>query len=176
MCLVGGIVFAGVFFIGFGSAIGYPWYWALICLGIGLFFAVTFYFVWLIVEKLQKPFSFENPKAQKKLLEYDAMRHTAYECKFSAYINYGKGLKQEVCEASIYFEPDHIHIAFCHFGKIYGFDVPYGIIESTSIEDDRIFVINTAEMGCLAFAIKNDISRLRELLMEKGMYKEGSDE
>lgn len=176
ICLAGGIVFAIPFFFGFGSAIGYPLYWALICLGLGLFFAVGFYFAWIIVEKFQKPFSFENPKAQKKLLDYETMGNVSYEFKVSAYMNYGKGLKQEVCETSIYFEAEVMHIAFCHFGKIYSFEVPYKSIEGAVIEDDRILIIHASEMGSGAFSVKDAVPQLRDVLMKKGIYKESVSE
>ena len=104
-------MFAIPFFFGFGAEIGYPWYWALICLGLGLVWAVAFYFIWIIVEKFQKPFSFENPKAQAKLTEYEATRDVPYEQIFCAFMHYGKGLKQEVCETRLYFGAEGIHTA-----------------------------------------------------------------
>ncbi len=172
ICLAGGIVFAVPFFFGFGSAIGYPLYWAFICLGFGLFFAVAFYFIWIIIEKFQKPFSFENPKAQKKLLDYEATRNASCGFRFSAYMNYGRGLKQEVCETSIYFEAEVIHIAFCHFGKIYSFDVPYPSIKSAFIEDDRVLIIQASEFGNMVFSVKDFIPQLQEALTERGIYEE----
>lgn len=175
ICLAGGILFAVPFFFGFGTEIGYPWYWALICLGLGLFFATAFYFVWIIVEKFQKPFSFENPKAQKKLLDYETALNIPYESKFSAHMHYGKGLKQEVCETCIYFQTDRMHIAFCHFGKIYSFDILYTEIDRAFIADENIFVINSAEVGDAVFSIKTITSKLKEILVKKGVYKEWDD-
>ena len=154
ICLAGGILFAIPFFFGFGAAIGYPWYWALICLGLGLFFATAFYFVWIIVEKFQKPFSFENPKAQAKLIEYETTRGIPYEQMLCAFMHYGKGLKQEVCETRIYFESEGIHTAFCHFGKIYHFDVPYKTVVHMSLENEKILVIQPKDVGSLCFSIK----------------------
>lgn len=168
--LTGGILFSLLFYIAFGAGYGYTQDLALICLVGGLFFAVAFYIIWIIVGKFHKPISFENPKAQQKLLDYEAIRNTLYECKFSAFMNYGKGLKQAVCETIIYFETDNIHIAFEYYGKIYSFDVPYEIIESAFIANEKILVINSPIIGSLIFSIKDLTVRLRELLIEKGIY------
>ena len=175
ICLAGGILFAVPFFFVFGSQIGYPWYWALICLGGGLFFAIAFYFVWIIVEKFKKPISFENPKAQKALFDYETAFNISYEAKFSAYMNYGKGLKLAVCETCIYFQIDRIHIAFCYFGRIYSFDIPYAAIDKAFIADEKIFVINSAEFGDAVFSIKMITPELKEILVKNGVYQEPND-
>ena len=171
ICLAGGILFAIPFFFGFGAEIGYPWYWALICLGLGLVWAVAFYFIWIIVEKFQKPISFENKRAQQKLLAYENARGEAYEHKFSAFMNYGKGLKQEFCETCIYFEHDKIHIAFCHFGKIYSYNIPYKAVDKAFVFGNTL-KINSSAIGNTAYAIKHISSELIELLNEKGLYHE----
>ena len=167
ICLVGGVLFAIPFFFGFGAEIGYPWYWALICLGIGLVWAVAFYFIWIIVEKFQKPFSFENPKAQAKLTEYEATRDVPYEQIFCAFMHYGGGLKQEVCETRLYFGAEGIHIAFCHFGKIYHFDIPYRAVVHMSLEDERLLVIQAMDVGSLCFSIKEASPEQLTWLVEK---------
>lgn len=171
ICLVGGILFAIPFFFGFGAEIGYPWYWALICLGLGFVWAVMFYFIWIIVEKFQKPFSPENKRAQQKLLAYENARSEAYEHKFSAFMNYGKGLRQEICETCIYFEHDKIHIAFCHVGKVYSFDIPYKAVDKALVFGN-VLTINSSAIGDTAYAIKQISSKLIELLNEKGLYHE----
>ena len=73
----------------------------------------------MLVEKKSKPFTFENPKAQAKLTEYETARGILYEQMFCVFMYYGWGLKQEVCETRLYFEQEGIHAAFCYFGKIY---------------------------------------------------------
>ena len=169
ICLIGGLVFAIPFFFVFGSAIGYKWYWAVICLVGGLFFALAFYFAWTLMEKFQKPLSFENKKAQQKLLEYEVARNNPYEYKFSAFMNYGKGLKQEVCETVLYFEENKIHVAFCHFGKIYSFEISYESIDLAVIENNKILVINTQEFGSVVFSIKNFNEKLEDAFIFKGL-------
>ena len=172
ICLAGGVLFAIPFFFVFGSQIGYPWYWALICLALGLFWAVAFYGIWIIVEKFQKPISFDNPKAQQMLLDYEGAFGQPYEHKFSAFMNYGKGLKQAICETCLYFEKEKIHITFCHFKKIYSFDIPYEKIEGAFMENDNILVIEALDIGCLVFSIKNRTTELRDLFVAKGLYRE----
>lgn len=180
ICLGGGILFALPFFFGFGAEMGYSWYWALICLGGGLFWALAFYFIWLLVEKFQKPFSFENPfknpKAQKKLLDYENLREETYVYRLCAYLHYGKGLKQEICEACIHFEKEKINIAFCHFGKIRTLNIPYERVESAFIIDEGDLVINSPETGHLVLFLKDEASQLKQLLIEKGIYQEVSFE
>ena len=167
ICLVGGVLFAIPFFFGFGAEIGYPWHWALICLGLGLFFAIAFYFVWIIVEKFQKPFSFENPKAQAKLAEYEAARGVPYEQMFCAFMHYGEGIKQAVCETRLYFETEGIHTAFCYFGKVYHFDIPYRAIVRMTLEDERILVIEAMDVGPLCVSIKETTPEQLAWLTEK---------
>ena len=168
LCLCGGIVFAVTFFLGFGSTIGYPWYWALVCLGIGLFFAVSFFFVWLLVEKHQKPITFENLKAQKKLLDYEIEQKIVYEHKFTAHMNYGEGLKQEVCEACVYFQGERVFVTFCHFGKVNTVDIPYSTIDNTVI-DEGLLIIFTANAGDFIAFIKEPYEMTKEALTSKGM-------
>ena len=167
ICIVGGILFAIPFFFGFGAEIGYPWYWALICLGLGFVWAVMFYFIWIIVEKFQKPFSFENPKAQAKLTEYEASRGIPYEQMFCAFMHYGEGLKQEVCETRVYFETEGIHTAFCHFGKIYHFDIPYSAVVHMSLEDETILIIQLTDVVPLYVSIKESNPEKLAWLTEK---------
>ena len=162
-------MFAIPFFFAFGAEIGYPWHWALICLGLGLFFAIAFYFVWIIVEKFQKPFSFENPKAQAKLTEYEASRGMPYEQMFCAYMHYGEGLKQEVCETRVYFETEGIHTAFCHFGKIYHFDIPYSAVVHMSLEDETILIIQLTDVAPLYVPIKETTPEKLAWLTEKAI-------
>ena len=176
ICLAGGVVFAVPFFFVFGSQIGYPWYWAIICLFFGFLFAIAFYFAWLLLEKFQKPFSFENPKAQKKLLEYEELQSISYEFKISAYMSYGKGLKQAVCETIIYFETELLRIVFCYFKKVYSFDIPYDFIDSAIIENNKFFVLHTLQIGHLLFSVKESVSQLKKMLIEKGIYIEEINE
>lgn len=173
ICLGGGGVFAVAFFLIYGAAVGYSLVLALLCLGGGLFFALAFYFVWILLEKFEKPFSFENPKAQKKLLDEEMRCNTGFEQKFCAYMNRGKGLRQAVCETCIYFEPEKIHIAYCYFGKIYKFDIPYATIGRTFISGS-LLVVESSAAESVAFAVKDELPRLRKLLLEKGLYRDGS--
>ena len=154
ICLCGGMLFGLIFFLPFGASVGYSWRLALLCFGMGIAWAVAFYFIWMLVQKKSKPFTFENPKAQSKLTKYEAFRGIPYEKMFCAFMHYGKGLKQEVCETRIYFETEGIHIAFCHFGKIYHFDVPYCAVVHMSLEDEKILVIQATDVGSLCFSIK----------------------
>ncbi len=167
LCLGGGIIFGTVFFFCFGAQIGFPWYWALICAALGLFFAVTFYFVWRLVEKFSKPFSLENVKAQRKLLEYESMRAVPYEEKVCAYMDYGRGLRQEFCETCLYFEQERIHAAFCHFGKIYTLDIPYRTLSAAVIAFKNHMILVSDEVGYIPFLLKERTPRLKELFTEK---------
>ena len=154
ICLGGGVLFGAMFFLPLGASLGYSWEMVLLCFGMGMLWAVAFYFIWMLVQKKSKPFTFENPKAQAKLAEYEALRNIPYEQMFCAFIHYGKGLKQAVCETRIYFESEGIHTAFCHFGKIYHFDVPYKTVVHMSLENEKILVIQPKDVGSLCFSIK----------------------
>lgn len=121
------------------------------------------------MEKIQKPFTFENPKAQKKLLDYETIRNTSYECKFPAYMHYGKGLKQEMCETVLYVETEGIHIAFCHFGKIYSSDITYETIERAVFKQEDFLIIRVRESGNIVLSVKDSIPQLKELLAEKNI-------
>lgn len=154
ICLCGGMLFGLLLFLPFGASEGYSWWLALLCFGMGIVWAVAFYFIWMLVQKKSKPFTFENPKAQEKLTEYEATRGIPYEQMFCAFMHYGNGIKQAVCETRIYFEKEGIHTAFCYFGKIYHFDVPYKAVVHMSLEDERILVIQATDVGSLCFSIK----------------------
>ena len=154
ICLCGGMLFGLLFFLTFGAGVGYSWFLALLCFGVGMVWAVAFYFIWMLVQKKSKPFTFENPKAQAKLIEYEATRGIPYEQMLCAFMHYGAGLKQEVCEARIYFETEGIRTTFCHFGKIYSFDVPYQAVVHMSLEDERILLIQATDVGSLCFSVK----------------------
>ena len=167
ICLCGGIAFGLIFFLCFGADAGYSWQLALLCFGMGIAWAVAFYFIWMLVQRKSKPFTFENPKAQAKLTEYEATRGIPHEQMFCAFMHYGEGLKQEVCETRIYFEAEGIHTAFCHFGKIYHFDVPYKAVVYMSLEDEAILVIQATDVGSLCFSIKETAPEQLSWLAEK---------
>ena len=98
ICLCGGMLFGLLFFLTFGAGVGYSRFLALLCFCVGMVWAVAFYFIWMFVQKKSKPFTFENPKAQAKLKEYEAARGIPYEQMLCAFMHYGEGLKQEVCD------------------------------------------------------------------------------
>ena len=154
ICLCGGMLFGLLFFLTFGAGVGYSRFLALLCFCGGMVWAVAFYFIWMLVQKNSKPFTFENPKAQVKLKEYEAARGIPYEQMLCAFMHYGAGLKQEVCETRIYFETEGIRTTFCHFGKIYSFDVPYQAVVHMSLEDERILLIQVTDAGSLSFYVK----------------------
>ncbi len=154
ICLCGGVLFGLLFFLSFGASEGYSWWLALLCFGMGMVWAILFYFIWMLVQKKSKPFSFENPRAQAKLAEYEASRGIPYEQMFCAFMHYGEGLKQEVCETRVYFESEGIHTAFCHFGKIYHFDLPYEAVVNITLEDEKLLIIQAKDVGPLCFSIK----------------------
>ena len=175
ICLGGGILFAIPFFFAFGSTSGYTWDVALICLGGGIIWAVLFYIVWIVVEKFAKPFSFENKKAQKKLLNFETAHNLPYERRFFAHMSCGKGHRQEVCEAHIYFQADRIYLLFCHLGKIRDRNIPYQAIDRAYVTDGNVLVINSSELGNSTYSVKNTTPRaLIEVMVEKGIYKETS--
>ena len=167
ICLCGGMLFGLLLFLPFGASEGYSWWLALLCFGMGIVWAVAFYFIWMLVQKKSKPFTFENPKAQEKLTEYEATRGIPYEQMFCAFMHYGNGIKQAVCETRIYFEKEGIHTAFCYFGKIYHFDVPYKAVVHMSLEDERILVIQATDVGSLCFSIKETTLEQLSWLGEK---------
>ena len=167
ICLCGGMLFGLLFFLPFGVSVGYSWWLALLCFGMGMVWAVAFYFIWMLVEKKSKPFTFENPKAQAKLTEYEAARGIPYEQMLCAFMHYGEGLKHAVCETRLYFETERIHTAVCHFGKIYHFDVPYRAVLHMSFEDEKILVIQVADVGSLCFSIKGTSPEQLTWLAEK---------
>ena len=176
ICLGGGLVFALVFFlIGFGTDTISLLNRALICLFGGTIWAVMFYFIWLLVARPQKPSSFENPKAQRKLSEHLTVRGQPCRLSCQAYINYGKGLRQEICESCICFEEEIIHIAFCHFGKVYSFDIAYEKVIGAVVTDDNILIVNSAEYGNTVFFVKDPTPQLKEFLVEKGLYLDVDD-
>ena len=80
---------------------------------------------------------------------------------------YGAGLKHEVCETRLYFETEGIHTAFCHFGKIYHFDVPYRAVVHMSLEDETILVIQATDVGSLCFSLKGTSPEQLTWLAEK---------
>lgn len=172
ICLTGGILFSVIFFLLFGAAYGYSLKLSVICFCGGLFFALAVYFISILTAK---PHSFENPKAQKKLSDYETIRNAPYECKFPAYTKYGSGLKQEICETCVYFETDKIHIAYCHFGKIYSFDIPYPEIDRTWITKEDVLLIDSTKIGYTACIMKSITPKLKETLINKGVYKEPDD-
>ena len=167
ICLGGGVLFGASFFFPLGASKGFSWWLALLCFGMGMAWAVAFYFIWVLVQKKSKPFTFENPKAQAKLSEYEAAGGIPYEQMFCAFIHYGEGLKQAVCETRIYFETEGIHTAFCYFGKIYNFDLPYKEVVHMSVEDERILVIQATDVGSLYFSIKETTPEQMLWLAEK---------
>ena len=167
ICLCGGMIFGLIFFLTFGASGGFSWWLALLCFGMGVAWAVAFYFIWILVQKKSKPLTFENPKAQAKLTEYEIARGVPYEQVFCAFMHYGEGLKQEVCETRVYFETEGIHTAFCHFGKIYHFDVPYRAVVHMSLEDERLLVIQAMDVGSLCFSIKEASPEQLTWLVEK---------
>lgn len=167
ICLCGGMLFGLLLFLPFGASEGYSWWLALLCFGMGIVWAMAFYFIWMLVQKKSKPFTFENPKAQEKLTEYEATRGIPYEQMFCAFMHYGNGIKQAVCETRIYFEKEGIHTAFCYFGKIYHFDVPYKAVVHMSLEDERILVIQATDVGSLCFSIKETTPEQLSWLDEK---------
>ena len=82
-------------------------------------------------------------------------------------MHYGEGLKQEVCETRVYFEAEGIHTAFCHFGKIYHFDLPYEAVVNISLEDEKILIIQAKDVGPLCFSIKGATPEPLTWLVEK---------
>ncbi|MBR3750161.1 MAG: hypothetical protein IKK58_00145 [Clostridia bacterium] len=169
LCLGGGLLFGLVFFLAFGADKGFTWDLALICLIGGLFFAVAFCVVWLIVEKFSKPFTFENPKAQRMLLEYEKSQSISFQHKFCAhFLNCGKGLKQELCETFIYFDEEKVRIVFCHFYRIYSYEFPYSSIKDMRIEGYKTFIISHCDGASMVFSIKDSLNDLKELLLLKG--------
>ena len=167
ICLGGGVLFGAMFFLPLGASLGYSWEMVLLCFGMGMLWAVAFYFIWMLVQKKSKPFTFENPKAQAKLAEYEALRNIPYEQMFCAFIHYGKGLKQAVCETRIYFEKAAIHTAFCYFGKIYHFDIPYSAILNMIFQDDKILIIEAKDVGGVCYSIKQTAKEQFAWLTEK---------
>lgn len=155
ICLGGGVLFGALLFLTFGADGGFTWWLALLCFGMGLVWAVAFYFIWMLVQKKSKPFSFENPKAQAKLAEYEAARGVPYEQLFYAFMPYGEGFKQAVCETRLYFESEGLHTAFYYFGKLYHFDIPYSAMMEMTLEDQRILVIRAKDVGPLCVSIKD---------------------
>ena len=167
ICLGGGVLFGALSFLAFGADGGFTYWLALLCFGMGLVWAVAFYFIWMLVEKKSKPFSFENPKAQAKLAEYEAAHGVPYEQMFCAFMHYGEGIKQAVCETRLYFETEGIHTAFCYFGNVYHFDIPYRAIVRMTLEDERILVIEAMDVGPLCVSIKETTPEQLAWLTEK---------
>ena len=152
ICLCGGMLFGLLFFLTFGAGVGYSRFLALLCFCGGMVWAVAFYFIWMLVQKKSKPFTFENPKAQAKLKE----------------------LKQEVCETRIYFETEGIHTTFCHFGKVYSFDVPYQAVVHMSLEDEKILLIQVTDVGSLCFSVKETSPEQLAWIVEKAKQFDNS--
>ncbi len=167
ICLGGGVLFGALFLLTSGASEGFTWWLALLCLGIGMVWAVAFYFIWMLLEKKSKPFTFENPKAQAKLTEYETARGIPYEQMFCAFMPYGEGLKQAVCETRLYFGNEGLHTAFCYFGKVYHFDIPYRAMVRMTLEDERILVIRAMDVGSLCFSIKETTPEQLAWLAEK---------
>lgn len=164
--LFGGILFSMPFYLWMFDNYGFSWTIVLITVGIALGFSVLFFFTWIIIENFVQPFSIENPRAQKKLAEYQSKRQTHFEYRVEAYMNYGKGLKEEFCETLMFFEKNKLHVAFYHFGKIRSFDMLYTKINSIFIRGD-ILVINGTGIGSRSYSIKNNASELREYIAKK---------
>ena len=164
----GGILFAIPFYLVFFTANGFSWKIVLISVAIAAAFSVIFYFVWMMIEDFVKPFSIENPKAQKRLADYEKKRARPYELRVEAYVNHGKGLKEEFCETVMYFEKSKLHIAFYHFGKIKSFDILYKNIETAFIHGE-ILVIDAKTYGSSSYCIKKITPELREILISKGL-------
>ena len=174
ICLCGGMLFGLLFFFTFGAGAGYSWFLAKLCFCVGMVWAVAFYFISMFVQKKSKPFTFENPKAQAKLKEYEAARGIPYEQMLCAFMQYGAGLKQEVCETRIYFETEGIHTAFFHFGKIYSFDVPYQAVVHISLEDERILLIQATDVGSLCYSVKETSPEQLTWIAEKAKQFDNS--
>jgi hypothetical protein len=133
-----------------------------------------FPFLMVKAGQFKRPFTFENPKAQAKLKEYEAARGIPYEQMLCAFMQYGAGLKQEVCETRIYFETEGIHTTFCHFGKIYSFDVPYQAVVHMSLEDEKILLIQATDVGSLCFSVKETSPEQLAWIVEKAKQFDNS--
>ena len=169
LSLAGGVVYAGLFLVISGCAYGFSRGLVLITLGGGLAFALLFFAVWMLTEKFQKPFTLDNPKAQRKLSEYETSQNRIYESKFAGFLQVGKGLREAVCESCVYLESDRFYITYCYFGKVRHFEIAYSSVQNAEMRGN-LLLIQPQEGDCCAVSIKGDSSQLLHALMEKGLY------
>lgn len=175
ICLLGGLAFGVLFFIFFGIEAGYGWVLAVGSLIGGLAFAVLFFLAMLVAQKFSKPVSFEDKKAQARLQENESTFYGNFRKKFSAFLPYGKGLKQAVCETAVYLFPDKLRIVFCHFKKLYTADFAYRDIIKVVTEGQFIEIHSIGDEGCSAFfELKEEETRFAEMLTDLGVRVEDS--
>lgn len=154
ICLGAGALFGVLFFLLFGAEEGYSLSFAGICAVGGAFFAIAFYFIWIFTERFQKPFTFENPRAQARLLAYETEYNLPSERRAEGFLPFGKGLRQEICETFLYLCSNHIRIVFCHLGKIHTVKILYSETESVEIRGNAL-AIGLSGDGQWVIAVKN---------------------
>ena len=171
ICLAGGFLFGGLFFVAFGADVGYSWTLAWICAVCGLLFGIVFFIIWPIVQKLSKPMTFDNPTALKKLQECEQYFEPfdIFEARFHARSPQGRGLKSEVSETYVYLFSQKLHIVYWHFRAIYSIDVEYsGLI--AYVTEDGFFWLKWDDGVFTGRLIDEDINFFINCLKEKEVY------